>query len=136
MIERPRGPAVGNDSRRCARVPEIAQAANDVAVMQAFGRAHWCAYRVIAHLDRPELIPLRSPRRIHVAFAFNVINRMVGGFEPIGNTGYGVARVTLSNAGDGNHMASTVPFGISVYGYGQYTSYWYPGGLNLEIIPQ
>jgi len=25
---------------------------------------------------------------------------------------------------------------ISVYGYGQYTSYWYPGGLNLELIPQ
>jgi hypothetical protein len=45
--------------------------------------------------------------------------------------------VTLSNAGDGNHTANgDQPFGISVYGYGQYTSYWYPGGLNLEIIPQ
>lgn len=28
-------------------------------------------------------------------------------------------------------------FGITVYGYGQFTSYWYhwyPGGLNLETI--
>jgi len=28
------------------------------------------------------------------------------------------------------------PIGISVYGYGQYTSYWYPGGLDLEEMPQ
>ena len=61
----------------------------------------------------------------------------VGGFQAIGNTGYSVARVTLSNAGDGNHtVTGDQAFGISVYGYGQYTSYWYPGGLNLEIIPQ
>ena len=25
-------------------------------------------------------------------------------------------------------------FGIVVYGYGQYTSYMYPGGLDLEVI--
>lgn len=53
-------------------------------------------------------------------------------FTPIGNSGYGATRVQLSNAGNGNHNAeSAAPFGISVYGYGQYTSYWYPGGLNL-----
>lgn len=56
----------------------------------------------------------------------------VGGFVAIGNTGYSVARVALSNAGTGDHQAAgDVPFGISVYGYGQYTSYWYPGGSNL-----
>ena len=27
-----------------------------------------------------------------------------------------------------------MPFGITVYGYGQYTSYWYPGGLDLKDI--
>ena len=27
-----------------------------------------------------------------------------------------------------------MPFGITVYGYGQYTSYWYPGGLNLTDL--
>lgn len=62
---------------------------------------------------------------------------VVGGFQPIGNTGYAVAFVPLSNAGDGNHNAkSSKPFGISVYGYGQYTSYWYAGGLNLEKLHQ
>ena len=62
----------------------------------------------------------------------------VSGFTAIGNTGYGVARVILDAGltGDGNHIVSSVdPFGISVYGYGQYTSYFYPGGLDLtEII--
>ena len=61
----------------------------------------------------------------------------VGGFVAIGGTGYGVARVQLSNNGDGNHrITATQPVGISVYGYGQYTSYWYPGGLDLELLPQ
>lgn len=56
-------------------------------------------------------------------------------FAPIGNTGHGVARVPLNNAGNGNHtISATLPFGISVYGYGQYTSYWYPGGLDLTPL--
>jgi hypothetical protein len=62
----------------------------------------------------------------------------VGPFTSIGNSGFGVARVPLTNGptGDGNHtIASSMPFGISVYGYGQYTSYWYPGGLDLASIP-
>jgi hypothetical protein len=59
----------------------------------------------------------------------------VNTFTPIGASGYGIARVPLSNAGNGSHTAfSTVPFGISVYGYGQYTSYWYPGGLDTRPI--
>jgi len=57
----------------------------------------------------------------------------VNGFVPIGNAGYSVARVPLSNAGSGTHaVLSPVPVGISVYGYGEYTSYWYPGGQNLN----
>jgi hypothetical protein len=57
----------------------------------------------------------------------------VAGFSPIGGSGYSVARVSLSNAGNGTHSVdATVPVGIEVYGYGQYTSYWYPGGQNLE----
>ena len=56
-------------------------------------------------------------------------------FTPIGGTGYSVARATLSNAGTGNHVISaTAEIGISVYGYGQYTSYWYPGGSNLTLL--
>jgi hypothetical protein len=60
----------------------------------------------------------------------------VANFTAIGNTGFGVARLPLSNNGDGNHtLTGDKPFGVSVYGYGQYTSYWYPGGLDLEILP-
>ncbi len=61
----------------------------------------------------------------------------VGGFVPIGATGFGVVRIALPNNVDGNHdISSDKPVGISVYGYGQYTSYWYPGGLDLDVIPQ
>ena len=61
----------------------------------------------------------------------------VTGFNVIGGTGYSVARKSLSNAGNGNHAAdSDVGFGISVYGYGQYTSYWYPGGSDLTVLHQ
>jgi len=59
----------------------------------------------------------------------------VVGFSPIGATGYSVSRTSLSNAGSGDHtISSSQAFGISVYGYGQYTSYWYPGGSNLTKL--
>jgi hypothetical protein len=55
----------------------------------------------------------------------------------IGGTGFGVARVEVSNQGDGTHaLSGDQKFGVQVYGYGQYTSYWYPGGLDLKFIPQ
>ncbi len=61
-------------------------------------------------------------------------------FQPIGSTGFGLARVNGLSAGpasDGNHMIQgNQAFGITVYGYGQYTSYWYPGGLDLNTIIQ
>jgi hypothetical protein len=60
----------------------------------------------------------------------------LAGATPI-TAGLDLYRVTLTNgpASDGNHSISgTMPFGISVYGYGQYTSYWYPGGLDLKTI--
>jgi hypothetical protein len=61
----------------------------------------------------------------------------VAGFVAIGGTGFAIARVQLSNAGDGDHsLSGDLPFGVQVYGYGQYTSYWYPGGLDLDLIPQ
>ena len=56
----------------------------------------------------------------------------------IGGTGFGLSRVfplTNGPAGDGNHqIVGDMPFGITVYGYGQWTSYWYPGGLDLGRI--
>ncbi|HEU4611562.1 MAG TPA: IgGFc-binding protein [Kofleriaceae bacterium] len=61
-------------------------------------------------------------------------------FAPIGTTGYALSRVYPLGAGpnnDGNHqIQGTMAFGITVYGYGQYTSYWYPGGLDLNTIIQ
>jgi len=51
------------------------------------------------------------------------------------SSGYGVARVQLNNNGDGSHvLESDQPVGIQVSGYGAYTSYYYPGGLDLNAI--
>ncbi len=59
----------------------------------------------------------------------------VGNFSNIGGTGYGVSRVLLNDGNNGNHTISgDQAFGISVYGYGVDTSYWYPGGLDLKVI--
>jgi len=72
-----------------------------------------------------------------VGAAVMIDGQAVAGFTPIGATGFNVARVQLSNAGDGDHtITGDQAFGVQVYGYGQYTSYWYPGGLNLNLIPQ
>jgi hypothetical protein len=59
----------------------------------------------------------------------------VGALTAIGNSGYGYKYVSLcaNNSCNGVHSASSASqFGIQVYGYGSYTSYWYPGGLDLK----
>lgn len=58
--------------------------------------------------------------------------RAVTGFTPVGATGFGVARVSVR--GGAHTMTGDQPFGIVVYGFGNYTSYMYPGGLDLEAI--
>ncbi len=61
-------------------------------------------------------------------------------FTAIGSSGYGYYHYKICDNGgsplcsstSASHTASSsVAFGIQVYGYGSYTSYWYPGGLNL-----
>ncbi|MGK4001018.1 IgGFc-binding protein [Sorangium sp. So ce1036] len=53
---------------------------------------------------------------------------------PIGS-GFGVARVPLGPGNNGAHvLTASAPVGIQVMGYGSYTSYQYPGGLNLDVI--
>jgi hypothetical protein len=52
--------------------------------------------------------------------------------QPIGSSGYGVARVSIT--GTHHTITSSEPFGIVVYGFATYTSYSYPGGLELEHI--
>jgi len=60
-------------------------------------------------------------------------------YTPIGATGYGVAQLNVTSTGtNGAHRIvapnNTIKFGIEVYGFAQYTSYLYPGGLDLEYI--
>ncbi len=59
----------------------------------------------------------------------------VTSWEAIGGSGFNVSRVELADDADGNHsVAADVPVGITVYGYGTDTSYWYPGGLDLAVF--
>jgi hypothetical protein len=54
--------------------------------------------------------------------------------EPIGPN-YGVSRVLLNVGNNGAHtLTASAPVGIQVIGYGAYTSYQYPGGLDLDAI--
>jgi hypothetical protein len=55
--------------------------------------------------------------------------------KPIGATGFNIARVKLGGGKAGAHeLTATKPVGIQVMGYGAYTSYQYPGGLDLKSI--
>jgi hypothetical protein len=54
-------------------------------------------------------------------------------FTAVGASGISVARVQLAPTGT-HTLKSSNPVGIQVYGYGAYTSYQYPGGLNLKSI--
>jgi len=61
----------------------------------------------------------------------------VGGWQPIGNTGYSVTHAKLNNGGDGNHtIVGDIAVGIAISGVLNAGSYWYPGGLDLDVIPQ
>jgi hypothetical protein len=54
--------------------------------------------------------------------------------QPI-SSGFGIVRLQLGPGKNGAHvLLSTEPVGIQVMGYGSYTSYQYPGGLNLTTI--
>jgi hypothetical protein len=53
----------------------------------------------------------------------------------IAGTNFWVARSPLPSINDGAHtVVATRPIGIQVLGYGDNTSYQYPGGLNLAAI--
>jgi hypothetical protein len=64
----------------------------------------------------------------------NVIldGEMVGDWSAIEGTEMDVSRIGI--AGGPHSVESTYPFGIEVYGYASYTSYMYPGGLDLRVI--
>ena len=51
------------------------------------------------------------------------------------SSGFGIRRILLGPGKNGAHvLTATEPVGIQVMGYGSYTSYQYPGGLNLNAI--
>ena len=54
----------------------------------------------------------------------------------IGNSGFGVNRIRLANTDrHGTHvLEGSAPVGIQVVGYGLYTSFQFPGGLDLKRI--
>jgi hypothetical protein len=53
----------------------------------------------------------------------------------IPNSGHKVMRLRLANTNGGAHeLTAGAKVGIQVSGYGSYTSYQYPGGLNLKLI--
>jgi hypothetical protein len=55
--------------------------------------------------------------------------------KDVGETDYHVLRAKLPATGTGVHrIEADEPFGLVVYGYGRYTSYMYPGGLDLDRI--
>lgn len=54
--------------------------------------------------------------------------------EPL-SSGYVTTRVELGPGNGGAHvLTASEPVGLQVIGYGTYTSYQYPGGLNLGLI--
>jgi hypothetical protein len=54
---------------------------------------------------------------------------------PIDQTGFSVVRVALDASAGGVHtLRATAPVEVQVMGYGNATSYQYPGGLDLEPI--
>ncbi len=55
--------------------------------------------------------------------------------KAVGTSGYAVYRLPLAASQGGAHvLTSTRPAGLQVMGYGRYTSYQYPGGLDLQQI--
>jgi hypothetical protein len=57
-----------------------------------------------------------------------------GDFVPVGASEYGVATVTLNANTQVHSVSSDQKVGLTVYGYGLYTSYMYPGGADLQRI--
>jgi hypothetical protein len=55
--------------------------------------------------------------------------------DAVGSSDFGVTRVMLPKGGSGSHvLVADKPVGVQVIGYGLFTSYQYPAGLNLDHI--
>ena len=57
--------------------------------------------------------------------------------QDVGIAGWQLHREPLSEGNNGAHqLLSDAPIGVQVMGYGHATSYYYPGGLDLELISE
>lgn len=90
-------------------------------------------YVFLAPLDYPvNFVDIVQPMNAAVQLDGGAV---AGALTPIGGSGYGVRRVPLPAVNGGAHvLTADEPVGIQVMGYGDYTSYQYPGGLNLDVI--
>jgi hypothetical protein len=55
-------------------------------------------------------------------------------FERVGSSTFGVAQYLLDNAKAVHTLKADAEVGLTVYGYGWFTSYMYPGGADLDRI--
>jgi hypothetical protein len=55
-------------------------------------------------------------------------------FTPVGSSDYGVAQFVLDESKAVHSLEADQEVGLTVYGYGRYTSYMYPGGADLDRI--
>jgi hypothetical protein len=55
-------------------------------------------------------------------------------FTAVGKSDYRVAQILLDNAKAVHTLTASDEVGLTVYGYGWYTSYMYPGGADLERL--
>jgi hypothetical protein len=55
-------------------------------------------------------------------------------FQRVGASDFGVAQLLLDNAKAVHKLEADEEVGLTVYGYGWYTSYMYPGGADLDRI--
>ncbi len=54
---------------------------------------------------------------------------------PVAGTTYGVVRLALQSTSSAAHqLIASAPVSVQVMGYGSYTSYQYPAGLDLGLI--
>lgn len=114
---------------------EFGHGTSDPSMVLAIPRdQHRASYRLYGHPSwTATFIDVVAP----AAAAVQIDGAPVLGWIPIGATGLGYAHVNVSNAGSGVHeVLATSPVGVSVHGLGDYGSYWYPGGLNVGVIPQ
>jgi hypothetical protein len=73
-----------------------------------------------------------------IGTAITLDDKPLGGVATdVGSSNYQVIRLQLPAAGSGVYrLHAEAPVGLAVYGYGRYTSYMFPGGLDLKRLSE